>query len=574
MNTMNARFSTFDKLVDTLSTEEAQNMLSHISDRMKLSMEMQPNEKKEQSLLDIDEEPGSLRIENESFFMKLRLRLRAFFKSLSIDTVYESELLRRIGKYLHRNYRQYINIKTNLFTNDFYELLRTLRKTQSFFISLLAAYDGDKGDFYLLISSFAIPELYSKLMHTTDPFSAAPNADPSAATPLRSEFLKELEETFELITSAEKTGMYKCAQAIEWIRHFCNLPLDKAISRFTVNSIVDATCPIQLISTEMAALASVVNAAKPIPDTVLQSLFLLSKQDRFDDKSLNLGKESTEFISQASHALEAIKYFTVNIPMKAIARYAGNSVRWEPKPIERGEDWFLVFKNAWKKRFNEQWHQWITEKKRNTLYEQMLQLLNVTALPNMPYRPWEDAWLVLRLKRELAFTFLSTFFSNLYTETVQPLLKILLMEGNFYRRENLTEYTNVFTLLDKQQNNIDAFMSKISPEGDIGNAFMQLKITSGADIKAKSSFENLMKKIETEAKQILTASQSAIRTLTLLLNGFIEGNKSDIYAPLINWGNIQGSNNAEFRRQVGDVKKMLQKTDMILTDAENLVSDD
>ena len=82
----------------------------------------------------------------------------------------------------------------------------------------------------------------------------------------------------------------------------------------------------------------------------------------------------------------------------------------------------------------------------------------------MPYRPWEDAWLVLRLKRELAFTFLSTFFSNLYTETVQPLLKILLMEGNFYRRENLTEYTNVFTLLDKQQNNIDAFMSKISPE--------------------------------------------------------------------------------------------------------------
>ena len=574
MNTMNAQLSTFDKLVDTLSTEEAQNMLSHISDRMKLSAEMQPNEKKDQSLLDIEEGPGNLRVENESFFIRIRLRLRAFFRSLSIDTVYEGELLRRIGKYLHRNYRQYINIKSNLFTNDFYELLRALRKTQSFFTALLAAYDGDKGDFYLLISSFAIPELYSKLMHTTDPFSAVPNADPSAATPLRSEFLKELEETFELITGAEKTGMYKCAQAIEWIRHFCNLPLDKAISRFTVNSIVDATCPIQLISTEIAALASVISAAKPIPDTVLQSLFLLSKQDRFDDKSLNLGKESAEFISQASHALESIKYFTGNIPMKAIARYACSSVRWEPKPIERGEDWFLLFKNAWKKRFNEQWRQWTTEKKRNALYEQMIQLLNVTALPKLPCRPWEDAWLILRFKREFAFTFLSTFFSSLYTETIQPLLKILLMEGTFYRRENLTEYTNAFTLLDKQENNIDAFMSKISPEGDIGNAFMQLKITSGANLKSKSSFENLMKKVETEAKQIITASQSAVRTLMLLLNGFIEGNKSDLYAPLTNWGSIQGNNNTEFRQEVGAVKKMLQRADMILTDAENLVNDD
>ena len=567
---MNPQVSTFDKLVAALSTEEAQTMLANIAANMKMSEDIQTDSKTEPLLIDT-ELKKHIRMDDEPFFVRLWVRLKAFFKSLSIEDVYEEVLLRRIGKDLQRNYKQYINIKENIFTNDFYELLCELRKTQLFFSSLLSAYDADKGNFYLLISSFIAPDVYLKLMHNTDPFSCVQNSSVSAS--LRADLLKKLDETFSLMTVDYKTRMYQTANAIEWMRHFCELAIDKAVLRFTVNPSVPPSCSIYLLAPEIGMLASVLTTIKPIPDVVLQTLFLLSKQDKLNDKSINMNEESVEFISQASHALEAIKHFSVKIPIFELARYSLNSIQWEAQCLESGEDWFQLFKMAWKKRFNERWQLWSAEQKRIGLNRKMLDLLKIDKLESLAYRPWEDSWLVLRFKREFVFNFLSSFFSLLYSSFVQPVLKVLLMEGNFYRRENVAEYTNAFTALEKQQSCITTFESRLSPEGEIGAAFIHLKERTIASLKSKSSLEALMKNIETEAKQIISSSQEAFKVLVALLNGFIEGNKNSVYAPLLNWLTIQGNDNLEFRKRVEGVKDLLQEVSAIISDAEKIETD-
>jgi len=567
---MNLHLSTFDKLVDSLSTEEAQIMLAHIAESMKLSEDIQTDSKTEPLLID-SQLKKAVRINDEPFFIRLWLYLKSFFKSVPVETVYEEELIHRLGKNLQYNYKQYVNIKENVFTNNFYELLRELRKTQLFFTSLLSAYDADKGNFYLLVSSFVAPDVYSKLMFNTDPFSCVPTA--RADSNLRSDLLKKVDESFSLMTVDYKTGMYQTANAIEWMRYFCELPIDKAVLRFTVNLSVEPSCSIYLLSAEISMLASVLSATKPIPDVVLQALFLLSKQDKLNDKTVNMNEESVEFISQASHALEAIKRFSVNIPILELSRYALKSIQWEPQCLEGGEDWFQLFKVAWKKRFSERWQLWASEQKRLQLNQQMLELLKMERLDPLKYRPWEDSWLVLRFKREFVFKFLSSFFSKLYPSFVQPVLKTLLMEGNFYRRENLAEYTNAFTVLEKQQSCISTFESRLSPEGEIGSAFIQLKEKTIASLKSKNSLEALMKNIETEAKQVIASSQSAFKILIALLNGFIEGNKNSVYAPLLNWLIIQGNDNAEFRQRVEGVKNLLQEVTSILTEADKIEAD-
>ena len=82
-----------------------------------------------------------------------------------------------------------------------------------------------------------------------------------------------------------------------------------------------------------------------------------------------------------------------------------------------------------------------------------------------------------------------------------------------------------------------------------------------------------MKNIETEAKQIITASQGAFKTLIALLNGFIEGNKNSVYAPLLNWSIIQGNDNVEFRKRVEGVKNILQEVTSILTESDKIETD-
>jgi uncharacterized protein TP_0110 len=567
---MNPQVSTFDKLVDSLSTEEAQAMLTHIAENMKMSEDIQTDSKNEPLLSDTQVQK-SIQINDEPFFIRLWLHLKSFFKALPIEKVYEEELIRRIGKGLQHEYKQYINIKENVFTKDFYELLRELRKTQLFFTSLLSAYDADKGNFYLLVSSFVAPDVYAKLMYNTDPFSCVPSSQ--ANSNLRSELLKKIDETFSLMTTDYKAGMYQAANAIEWMRHFCELPIDKAVLCFTVNPAVEPSCSIFLLSVEINMLASVLSTIKPIPDVVLQALFLLSKQDKLNDKAVNMDEESVEFISQASHALETIREFSVRIPILDLARYTLKSIHWEPQRLEGGEDWFQLFKVAWKKRFAERWQLWASEQRRVQLSHQMLDLLKTDRLEPLPYRPWEDSWLVLQFKREFSFSFLASFFSRLYPTFVQPVLKTLLMEGNFYRRENLAEYTNAFTVLEKQQSCINTFESRLSPEGEIGAAFLQLREKTIASLKSKSSLEALMKSIETEAKQIIASSQNALKILCALLNGFIDGNKNSVYAPLLNWLNIQGNDNADFRKRVEGVKKLLQEVTNILMEADKIEAD-
>lgn len=567
---MNPQVSTFDKLVDSLSTEEAQAMLTHIAENMKMSEDIQTDSKNEPLLSDTQVQK-SIQINDEPFFIRLWLHLKSFFKALPIEKVYEEELIRRIGKGLQHEYKQYINIKENVFTKDFYELLRELRKTQLFFTSLLSAYDADKGNFYLLVSSFVAPDVYAKLMYNTDPFSCVPSSQ--ANSNLRSELLKKIDETFSLMTTDYKAGMYQAANAIEWMRHFCELPIDKAVLCFTVNPAVEPSCSIFLLSVEINMLASVLSTIKPIPDVVLQALFLLSKQDKLNDKAVNMDEESVEFISQASHALETIREFSVRIPILDLARYTLKSIHWEPQRLEGGEDWFQLFKVAWKKRFAERWQLWASEQRRVQLSHQMLDLLKTDRLEPLPYRPWEDSWLVLQFKREFSFSFLASFFSRLYPTFVQPVLKTLLMEGNFYRRENLAEYTNAFTVLEKQQSCINTFESRLSSEGEIGAAFLQLREKTIASLKSKSSLEALMKSIETEAKQIIASSQNALKILCALLNGFIDGNKNSVYAPLLNWLNIQGNDNADFRKRVEGVKKLLQEVTNILMEADKIEAD-
>lgn len=567
---MNPQYSTFDKLVDSLSTEEAQVMLSNIADSMKMSADIQTDSQLEPLLMG-GQIKKEARITDEPFFIRLLLRLKSFFKSMPIEVIYEEELIRRIGRELQRNYKQYINIKTDIFTEEFYELLRELRKTQLFFTSLLSAYDSDKGDFYLLASSFVAPDVYAKLMYNTDPFSAAAGSD--ATTNLRADFLKKIDDTFSLMTADYKTAMYQAANAIEWMRHFCDLTIDKAVVKFMQTASAAHTCSVYLIANELEMLASVLGASKPIPDVVLQTLFLLSKQDRLNDKQLNLAQESVEFISQASHALEAIKGFSVKIPILDLARYASKSIHWQAHQLEAGENWFQLFKAAWKKRFNERWQLWAAEQKRLHLKQEMLSLLKQEHLTSLMYKPWENTWLILRFKREFSLSFLSSLFSTLYPETLQPVLKTLLMEGNFYRRENLAEYTNAFTVLEKQHSSIATFESRLSPEGEIGASFIQLTERTTATLKSKNGLETLMKNTETDAKQIIASSQGAFKTLIALLNGFIEGNKNSIYAPLLNWSIIQGQHNTEFRAQVENVKNILQKVVVLLSEAEKIEVD-
>ncbi|UTC67101.1 MULTISPECIES: DUF5312 domain-containing protein [unclassified Treponema] len=564
---MERSLSTFDQLVKSLSTEETQSLLESIQRGMEeFSTEAQQEEK--ETLSERIREHQSIGISSEPFLIRLWLSIKSFLRSIPLKVIYNEELLKRMAKSLKRTAGPYININQNVYSGIFYTELKNLRKTQLFFTSLLSAYDSGKGSFYMLVSSFVAPATYERLMKETNPFSIKIGSEVSSN--IRTGFLRKIDSVFSNLTDEEKSEMYQCAQAIEWMKSFCSLALDKTLLRFNVISDSNATCQALTIQPEMEVLSSILYSKKNIPHNLLQALFLMHAQETIIDDDKRMVREADEFIKEAIEALGTIRIFLKQVPLLDITRYIKKDINWMPYRLTGGEDWFIYFKQAWYERFNQKWSTWSYEQKKFNIKVQMINLLKVGDLESMKFCPWRNLWVECKFKKELPFLFLKTFFYSFYNEKQSDTLKTILVEGNFYRHENLNEYTTSYNVLEHRKGEFEKFENRLSPTGDIGTAFAKIRAEKTATLKNKNQIEGLMHTIESEAKQLINSSIDALKSVEQILTGILGGGKTSLYATITNWAVIAGANNGIFREEVASVKEQIHTGINLLSLAEKL----
>jgi len=565
---MDKSLSTFDQLVKSLSTEETQSLLNSIQQSMDEFSSAVPQEEKEDNFSEKIREHQAEGLSNEPFFVRLWLSIRAFLRSIPLKVIYNEELLKRMAKNLKRTAGSYINISQNVYTGVFYKELKNLRKTQLFFTSLLSSYDSDKGSFYMLLSSFVSPATYEKLMKETNPFSIKIGSEVSAN--IRTGFLRKIDSVFSNLTDEEKREMYLCAQAIEWMKSFCSLALDKTLLRFAVVSDTNATCQALTIQPEMEVLSSILYSKKNLPHNLLQALFLMHAQENIIDDDSRMLKEADEFIKDAIEALGTIRIFLKQVPLLDITRYIKKDISWIPYKLTGGEDWFIYFKQAWYERFNQKWSTWSYEQKKFNIKVQMINLLKVGDLDSMKFCPWRNLWVDCKFRKEMPFLFLKTFFYAFYSQRVSETLKTILVEGSFYRHENLNEYTTSYNVLEHRKGEFEKFENRLSPTGDIGSTFVKIRAEKTATLKNKNQIEGLMHTIESEAKQLINSSIEALKSIELILTGILGGGKTSLYATITNWASIGGSNNGIFREEVATVKEQIHTMLNLLSLTEKL----
>ena len=564
---MERSLSTFDQLVKSLSKEETQSLLESIQNSIEeFKSEAQPEEKDSLSERIIEHQHAG--ISSEPFLIRLWLSIRSFLRSIPLKVIYNEELLKRMAKSLKRSAGAYINIHQNVYTGVFYTELKKLRKTQLFFTSLLSAYDSGKGSFYMLVSSFVAPATYEKLMKETNPFSIKIGSEVSSN--IRTGFLRKIDSVFSNLTDDEKSEMYLCAQAIEWMKSFCSLALDRTLLRFNVISDSNASCQALTIQPEMEVLSSILYSKKNIPHNLLQALFLMHAQETIIDDDSRMVKEADEFIKDAIEALGAIRIFLKQVPLLDITRYIKKDINWMPYRLTGGEDWFIYFKQAWYDRFNQKWSTWSYEQKKFNIKVQMINLLKVGDLESMKFCPWRNLWVECKFKKELPFLFLKTFFYSFYNEKLSDTLKTILVEGNFYKHENLNEYTTSYNVLEHRKGEFEKFENRLSPTGDVGTAFAKIRAEKTATLKNKNQIEGLMHTIEAEAKQLITSSIEALKSVEMILTGILGGGKTSTYATITNWALIAGVNNGHFREEVAAAKEQIHTGINLLSLAEKL----
>lgn len=553
---MEEKTSTFESLVASLSEEETKRLLHNISNSMQ---NVQP-ESQEKTLAP-DEAPKTekavVSLSKEPFFLRIWLTILSLIKSIPVESLYQKELVNRIGRDLKSHDGKYINVSKQLYTSVFYNLLSNLRKTQIFFSSMLDCYNTEKNNFYMLLSSFIAPVLYEELLQISSSFDTKAKDTSNAR---KNTILKEIEKLTTELDTDIKFDMYKVSQAIEWMRTFCDFSLDKVLLKFNIQP-SETTCSIFAIQNEIELLASILASSKNIPIPMLQTLFLLYKKD-----ALPLGKEeqnttaeqnANKFIDDAHKALSYIGEFKKNVPIKKIVKYVKQDITWIPIEFSAGEDWFLYFKHAWKDLFLQEWGTWVSNIQKETVKSRMLEIVEAEKLQEIDYKPWRRLLGNAPLKNETTLEFFKTFFQTIYPNKFMPLLKIILAEGAFYRTDNLSEYTSAFNSLNQVAKEITSFENELSPESIIGASFASIIETGVLTIKTKTQMETLIRNIESDIKRICTRILDSLKSMNVILTGIVSGNKTGIYATLTNWSSIQGNSNKKFQDEIAKIKETI-----------------
>ena len=494
------------------------------------------------------------KLKTESRFFKFILFLRSLFSGIDSVTMYNTILVERTARYIEKKFPTIFNAKKGILKASFYDRLRSLKTAADFFQPGIDMYEEDPGRFYVFLSSLLLPEVYEKIELEIDPFKFVEDKD---ATPdVRTAQLRRLDEIFQEITSAARTNLYNAVTSIDWLRQFVSLPFEKFLSKFITFSVGEYICQVESVSNEISQFARVLCNGKVISTDILQAMFLFSFQSQLGNPDIDITALTSEYVSKSISYIGIIKRFLENVPLRLLGEVAYKSASWTPKQPDGVEDWFIKYKNEWKKLFDIQWEKWVNYKKQCVVDKKIKDMFASDELPQMPFQPWKSVWDDLAFQRQKSIGFLYGFFSTKYPE-VSKLLKILMVEGDFKQRENRIEFTDAYDQMNHLSTNVETLIFRFAPQGDIGQVFKEVEEKNERTVKTHSRLENLIGSAFSEAVMYFSQFNNTVTILTNVIEGIISESKVGKYDTLNNIAAIQGRKNQAYRQQLAGVRQLL-----------------
>jgi hypothetical protein len=139
----------------------------------------------------------------------------------------------------------------------------------------------------------------------------------------------------------------------------------------------------------------------------------------------------------------------------------------------------------------------------------------------------------LSVKGTYGLSFLQTFYSVVFMGEINRIIRPILIDGEFQKRENRTEFTECYNNLIKLDDLIKRFDRDISPAGDYGKRYAQAKADMSSLPVKRRKVQIVMEEASADAAKILIQTREAMQGMVRILGGVI-GKKDENYDALSN----------------------------------------
>lgn len=560
--------STFNRLVSGLSLEERGNLLSKLSSQSDLSTEPLYLEEKDNAGFDVKSQ-----YEKMAWYARLWYFLLGLFKSSSPVKVYEDSLIAKIGAAINSKTPGMYNYHEAQLLPEFHRALLNLKDAARFFYSALdVSVNRDKGSFFAFLASLEMAEIHRRLSRDTTPqtlvekFPASPNSE------LHQTALRNMEEIFSAITDTERNVMYYNARSLHCLKELSSFLFDRLLMAFSFEPAAQGqVCSAKLVKEQLINLNNILFSFSQTPSiSLLESLFVFVLQEQMGNVEFDLEAETKILLSRSEAALAAIRHFNKTVPLTRILRCVTRDLNLNPRAVSGGEDWFVVYREHWKKQIDDQFTLFAKERQKKALLDSFKTFLNNTSLVPLSHASSDSNPDGVPVGGALGLSFLTAFYKAVFIPDVNNVLRLILLDGEFYKRENRTDFTEAYNELMKADDIIRRFNDKLSPQGDYGKRYILAKGEIASLPVKRRKIQLVTQEASEESLEIINKTGTAMKTMINILEGINKKEAGGKYDTLANMASLSTSKGKPFSDSVALAKTKLEEASRLLEEVNIL----
>jgi hypothetical protein len=463
----------------------------------------------------------------------------------------------------------FYNFQKDMLLAAFREELVNLRDGSRFFYSALdASLNRDKGGLMVFLGSLEMPEIHKLIVKETDPKELASKYPELDEVELRQRAFKEMEDAMEGITEGQRNVMYKNARSLYCLKQLSAFLFDRMINTFIFDSTVQGNiCPAASVRDQLLVLNNILFSLKEVPPmTLLESLFIFVLMEQSGESGFDIQNEMRKLLSKAEASLKMVKDFNQQVPLTILLRCMSRNMSIKPQNIGGGEDWFAVYREHWKMQVDEQFTGFIRTRRQRDLQNSFKYFLKGTNLKFLDNVYSDSNPLGISVKGSYGLSFLQTFYSVVFMGEINKIIRPILIDGEFHKRENRAEFTESYNNLIKLDDLIKRFDRDISPAGDYGKRYAQAKADMSSLPVKRRKVQIVLEDAAKDSTKILNQTREAMQGMVRILGGITGKIKDESYDTLSNLSHM--GKGTSFVEALGECIEQLNKALKLLEEID------
>ncbi len=518
-------------------------------------------------------EPRVQGAEDLGFLQRLVLFFRRLFTGRDLETLLSEDELKVLARLADQRLPGVVDYRRGLVAAPLLEELTKLRDSARFFYGVLErSFDRDRPSFYAFLASLTMPDINARLIAETDPLVWA-EGHPEAEDPeVRQVVLAAFDEILLTFTEEGRRRMYADIRCLFFLKRLSGFLFDRLLMAFkSTGADSGPVASFSEVAELLVELGDILFSLSIPPSLeLMESIFLFVEKERLEkDGEAFEGVLKTD-LGQAESALARIRAFNRRVPLVDLVRLATENPGHSPRELAAGEDWLVVFRSFWKGRIEQGLDELRKQRRYRRLKEEMADFVGQAPPPAFVHIGHEEGQDRPPVVQDLSLGFVDSFSRGAFSREFQRPLKLVLMDGDFYRKDNRLEFTDAFDILSRGSEVVMAFDARLGPEGEIGQAWMAARREVSSVAIKRRKMQSIARSAQDESERIIRDYAAGLIVMTRVLYGILKGEAGGRFDSLSNLSFLDGKANKDFQRGLSLAKDRCEKALSLLGELSGL----